>query len=106
MAERDRAGQAGEAIARIGGAATGGFLGPIIGPEAAAAAGQALMETTDIVIPFLTERVNQRIRTLSDHARAETKRRREEGGVFREDGLIPLRPNCAQLAHSKRRQTQ
>jgi hypothetical protein len=88
MTDRDRGEQAGKAIARIGGAAAGGFLAPIIGPEAAAAAGQALMETTDIAIPFLTERVNRRITTLSDQARAETMRRHEEGGVFREDGLL------------------
>jgi len=80
--------KAGQAIARIGGAAAGGFLAPLIGPEAAAATGQALMETTDAVIPFLTDRVNRRVEVLSDQVRAETEQRREKGEDFRDDGLL------------------
>jgi hypothetical protein len=82
----------GKAIARVGGAAVGGFLGTIIGPEAGAAAGQALMEATDMVIPFLTDRVNRRIRTLTQQAQTETERRRAEGEQFRDDGLLDDEP--------------
>ena len=88
MPEPGRGEKAGQAIARIGGAAAGGFLAPLIGPEAAAATVQALMETTDAVIPFLTDRVNRRVEVLSDQARAETERRREKGETFRDDGLL------------------
>jgi hypothetical protein len=91
MPDQHRGEHAGKAVARIGSAAAGGFLAPIIGPEAAAATGQALMETmetTDSVIPFLTDRVRQRLGALSEHARAETERRHEDGAVFRGDGLL------------------
>jgi hypothetical protein len=47
-----------------------------------------LMETTDFVIPFLTDRVKQRVEVFSEQARAETDRRREEGADFRGDGLL------------------
>lgn len=84
----DHGEKAGKAIARIGGAAAGGFLAPLIGTEAAAATGQALIETTDAVIPFLTGRVSRRVEVLSDQVRTETERRREKGGTFRDDGLL------------------
>lgn len=84
----DRRNETGKAIARVGGAAVGGFLAAIIGPEAGAAAGQALMETTDTVIPFLTDRAKRRIEVLSSQAAAETERREREGDTFRTDGLL------------------
>lgn len=66
----------------------GGFLASIIGPEAGAAAGQAMMETTDMVVPFLTERANGRIKALSTQANAEVQRRADGGGTYRSDGLL------------------
>lgn len=77
-----------KAVVRVGGAAVGGYLSTLIGPEAGAAAGQALMEATDWFISFLSDRARRRIEDVSDLAREEVERRLEAGESLRTDGLL------------------
>jgi hypothetical protein len=88
MSERGCREEPTQAIARIGAATAGGFLTPLMGPEAAAAAGQTLMEATNAVVPFLIDRVNRRVAVLSEQVRVKTDRRRARGETFRDDGLL------------------
>lgn len=73
---------------RVGGAAVGGFLSTLVGPEAGAAAGQALMEATDWFISVLTQRARERVEEVSNLTRAELERRLDAGDSLRTDGLL------------------
>lgn len=78
----------GKAVVRVAGATVGGFLSTVIGPEAGAAAGQALMETTDWVISFLTQRARDRVNDVANLTRSEVERRIGEGQSLRDDGIL------------------
>lgn len=69
-------------------AGAGGFLSTLIGPEAGAAAGQALIEATDRFIDFLSGRAKARVEAVVDSARAEGERRLMAGETARADGLL------------------
>lgn len=80
--------ETGQAVVRVAGAAVGGFLSTVIGPEAGAAAGQAVMETTDRVISFLTQRARDRVDEVADLTRSEIERRINDGESLRDDGIL------------------
>jgi hypothetical protein len=86
--------EGGKAVVRVGGAAIGGFLSTLIGPEAGAAAGQALMETSDWFISFLTQRARGRVEEVSDLTRTELERRLDTGELLRSDGLLELKSDA------------
>ena len=81
-------GSAGRSLARIAGATAGGFVGVLLGPEAGAAAGQALVESVDRFGNFLTARAQQRLESVSELTRAELERRLAGGDSLRADGLL------------------
>jgi hypothetical protein len=83
-----REGDGEKAVVRVGGAAVGGFLSTLLGPEAGAAAGQALMEGSDWFISFLTDRARERVGEVSERTRAELESRLSSGDSIRSDGLL------------------
>lgn len=82
--EPERGGQLARAGARIGGAAAGGFLSAVLGPEAGAGAGQALSELGETLVTYaLDQRPRDRVLRVLGRAAEQVEERRAAGEEVR-----------------------